>query len=500
MRSRILALLVALALVVGAVALAEGGLPDGEYAPDGFAFSGGSGRVTISCPKLAVRDGTVYATLVFSSPNYSRLVLDGAEYAPAHDGDATAFEVPAPVNADFTVVATTTAMSAPHDIAYALHIYLGEDAPQTEPEVAPADAGETVDLGARARDIPGLAWQRELPLRYARQFAVDYYDGGYKLLTLADGARYLVVPEGGAAPDGLDGDVRVLFQPLDRVYLAATAAMALFDALDALDAVRFSGTRADGWTVESAAAAMRRGDILYAGKYSEPDYELLLDGDCDLALESTMILHAPKVREMLETLGVPVLVERSSYEAHPLGRTEWVKLYGALLNREAEAEAFFDAQAAAVDALEDFPDAEKTVAFFYVATDGGVVVRGPEDYVAGMIALAGGRYAFDRALAGQGARASVSVSMEDFYAVAVNADCLIYNGSIDAPLGSVADLLKKSPLFADFKAVKMGDVYTTDRSLYQATDALGDFIVDLNRMLRGEDEGMRFLRRVGSGE
>ena len=216
MRSRILALLVALALVIGAVALAEGGLPDGEYAPDGFAFSGGSGRVTISCPKLAVRDGTVYATLVFSSPNYSRLVLDGAEYAPTHDGDATAFEVPAPVNADFTVVATTTAMSAPHDIAYALHIYLGEDAPQTEPEVAPADAGETVDLGARARDIPGLAWQRELPLRYARQFAVDYYDGGYKLLTLADGARYLVVPEGGAAPDGLDGDVRVLFQPLDR--------------------------------------------------------------------------------------------------------------------------------------------------------------------------------------------------------------------------------------------------------------------------------------------
>ena len=86
--------------------------------------------------------------------------------------------------------------------------------------------------------------------------------------------------------------------------------------------------------------------------------------------------------------------------------------------------------------------------------------------------------------------------MEDFYAVAVDADCLIYNGAIDAPLESVADLLKKSPLFADFRAVKTGDVFTTDRSLYQATDALGDFIVDLNRMLRGETEAMRFLRKV----
>ncbi len=500
MRGRILALLLILALAVGAAARAEVDLPDGEYAPDGIAFSGGSGRVTISCTKLRIVGGKALVTLVFSSPNYTKLVADGVEYAATHDGDTSVFEVPAPLSADFTVVATTTAMSAPHDIEYTLHIYLGEDAPQAEPDATPADAGEVVDLGARARDIPGLAWQRELPLRYARQFAVDYYDGGCKLLTLADGARYLVVPEGGAIPDGLDGDVRVLRQPLDRVYLAATAAMALFDALNALDAVRFSGTRADGWTVESAADAMRRGDMIYAGKYSEPDYELLLDGGCDLALESTMILHAPKVREMLEALGVPVLVERSSYEAHPLGRTEWVKLYGALLDREEEAEAFFDAQAAAVDALEDFPDAEKTVAFFYVATDGGVVVRGPDDYVAGMIELAGGRYAFDAALAGQGTRASVSVSMEDFYAVAVDADCLIYNGSIDAPLESVTDLLKKSPLFADFRAVKSGDVFTTDRSLYQATDALGDFIVDLNRMLRGETEGMRFLKRVESEE
>ena len=494
----LLAALLALVLALG-VALAEADLPDGEYAPDGFTFSGGSGRVTITCTKLRIVGGQTLVTLVFSSPNYTKLVMDGVEYAATHDGDTSVFEVPAPVSADFTVVGTTTAMSEPHDIEYTLHIYLGEDGP-AEADAADDAPEMNVALESREKELPGLVWQGELPLRYAREFAVDCYEGGYRLLSLSDGMRYLVVPEGGDVPDGLDDEVRVIRRPVRRAYLAATSAMALIDVLDAVDAVRFSGTRREGWTVDGAVEAMARGDMLYAGKYSAPDYELLLGEGCDLAIESTMILHAPKVRQMLEDLGIPVLVERSSYEAHPLGRTEWIKLYGALLDREDEAAAFFEAQAAAVDALTGFPNTEKTVAFFYVATDGGVVVRGPEDYVAGMIELAGGRYALAEALAGQGARSSVSIGMEDFYAAAVDADFLIYNGAIDAPLGSVDDLLEKSPLFADFKAVGSGDVFTTDRALYQATDVVGELITDLNRMLRGETEGMRFLKRVESGE
>lgn len=492
---RAIALLTAILLCVAATALAEA-LPDGEYAPDGFTFSGGSGKVTIACPKVTLRGGEAWATLVFSSPNYPRATVDGVEYAATRDGETSVFEAPAPLNADFTVVGTTTAMSQPHDVAYTLHIYLGESAPEPTEEAAPEAADGVASLDGRDRDLPGLVWQGELPLRYARQFAVDCYEGGYRLLSIADGSRFLVAPEGAAIPEGLDGDIVVLRRPISRAYMAATATMALFDALDALDAVAFSGTRAQGWYVANAAAAMARGDIAYAGKYSEPDYERLLGGGCDLAIESTMILHTPKVREMLEELGIPVLVERSSYEAHPLGRTEWVKLWGALLDREAAAQAFFDGQAAVLDGLAGFANTERTVAFFYVASDGGVVVRGPKDYLAAMIELAGGRYALADALAETGARSSVSVSMEDFYAAAVDADFLIYNGSIDAPLETLDDLLQKSPLFADFRAVGEGNVFTTDRSLYQATDAMGDFIGDLNRMLVGETEGLRFLRKV----
>ena len=164
--------------------------------------------------------------------------------------------------------------------------------------------------------------------------------------------------------------------------------------------------------------------------------------------------------------------------------------------REDRAAAFFDDQAKVIDALKDFPNTEKTVAFFYVSTDGSVVVRNANDYVAGMIELAGGRYIYGDPARLDSPRASVSVSMEDFYAAAVDADYLIYNASIDAPLNSVADLLGKSSLFADFKAVKEGNVWSTDKYLYQATDIVGELITDINRMLTGETEGMTFIRKL----
>ena len=233
----------------------------------------------------------------------------------------------------------------------------------------------------------------------------------------------------------------------------------------------------------------------FAGKYSEPDYELLLRTGCDLAIESTMIFHTPKVREMIEQLGIPVIVDRSSYETHPLGRTEWIKLYAVLVGKETEAAAFFDGRAAIIDAYSGYPNSEKTVAFFYVSSDGSVVVRGAGDYVPKMIEIAGGRYALGGIVDPESSRSSVSVTMEQFYDAAIDADYLIYNASIASPLGSLDDLMRLSPLFADFRAVREGNVWCTGKDLYQETDDVGELIVDIHNMLTGEGD-MRFLTRV----
>lgn len=347
-----------------------------------------------------------------------------------------------------------------------------------------------------APEIAGLTYESAMDLSFAECFDVYYYNDGYKLLDIHDDARYLIVPEGKEAPDDLDPKIQILQQPLDTIYMAATSPMALFDAIGSVDSIKLSGLDASGWYIQSAADAINNGEMTFAGKYDEPDYELLVGDDCDLAIESTMILHAPKVQEMIETLGIPVFTDRSSYESQPLGRTEWIKLYGAMMNKEEEAKTFFDQQAQVIEKLKDFTNTEKTVAFFYINTSGSPVVRNPKDYISSMIEIAGGRNAFAD-LQDDSGKTSVAITMEEFYNTASDADYLIYNSSIDASVKSIDDLLAKESLMADFKAVKEGNVWVTDDSMYQHTDIIGELITDLNLMLTGgSEEDMTFLHKL----
>ena len=356
---------------------------------------------------------------------------------------------------------------------------------------------KAADNDSSAPEIPGLTFQSEMQNEFAECFHIYYYNDDYTLIDVPDSGQFLLVPEGKSAPDGLDEDIVVLQKPLDNIYLAATSAMSLFSSLDALDDIKFSSLQASGWYVDAAKQAMENGDIVFAGKYSEPDYEMLVDEDCDLAIESTMILHTPKVQEMIEDLDIPVFIDRSSYESHPLGRTEWIKAYAAMLNKEDVADTFFEKQTKVIENLKDFKNTGKTVAYFFVNADGTVVVRSSKDYIPKMIDIAGGKYIFSDLKNTESKSASVELSMEEFYSKAEEADYLIYNATIDSPINSIAELTAKNELFKDFKAVKNGNVWCTGKSLYQATDIVGNLITDIHLMLTdGDEKDMTFLYRV----
>lgn len=357
-------------------------------------------------------------------------------------------------------------------------------------------ASEPVSGEPSAVSWDSLTVESGLDLQYADQFTVDYYTGGYALIHIVDGNDYLVVPENKPVPDGLADTTVVLTQPLDHIYLVATSAMDLFCALDSIGSIRLSGTDERGWYIDEAKAAMQNGAMLYAGKYSAPDYELIYAEQCDLAVESTMIYHSPEVKEQLERLGVPVLVERSSYESSPLGRMEWLKLYGVLLNREEAAEAIYQQ---ALDSLRPVMEQEntgKTVAFFYINSNGSATVRKSNDYVAKMIEMAGGTYIFSD-LGNDNALSTMNMQMEMFYTGAKDADVIIYNSTIDGELHSIDELLAKSPLLADFKAVRNGDVWCTGQNLFQSTMGLGDMILDIHAVLTEEaPEPLTYLHRL----
>ena len=378
--------------------------------------------------------------------------------------------------------------------ALALALLLSACTSGSSPASTPAGPAER---GSRTEvQRSGLTVERSLELQYAEQFSVDYCEGGCALIRIGDENEYLVVPEGVPVPAGLPETVVVLQQPLEHIYLVATSAMDLFCALDGVESIRLSGTDADGWYIDEVKEAMERGEMLYAGKYSAPDYELIHAEQCDLAVESTMIYHTPEVKEQLERLGVPVLVERSSYESSPLGRMEWLKLYGVLLGREEEAAAIYQQE---LDSLRNVIGQEstgKTVAFFYITSTGAANVRKSGDYVARMIEMAGGQYVFQD-LGDDNALSTMNMQMETFYAEARDADCLIYNSTIDGELHTIDELLVKSPLLADFKGVQEGNVWCTEQNLFQSTMGLGDMILDIHAVLTEESpENLTFLHRL----
>lgn len=427
--------------------------------------------------------------------------------------------------------------------------------------------GESSVHWSAAPEIDGLRFISSEKNDVAEYFRLSVYEDAsgakYQLLETAGGLhRYLIAPadaqvsdrksdhftarasEANSANKEKKGDaleLTVLQQPLTTTYVAASAVMAPLCDLGAVSQIRFSGLREEGWYVDEARAAMKAGSMLFAGKYSEPDYEALLREGCDLALESTMIYRSPEVIEKLSALGIPVYIDYSSYEPHVLGRLEWIRVYGALFGHEEKAQQWYaserdriraiqkDAETSSGEASQSGKSTEKsetktsrnskneassigtssgragtdttadlrpTVVYFYVNSSGQIQVRQPQDYIPELLELAGARYLAPDMKGLSGSRKSnVTVSLEDFYSSCRDADYLIYSATLDRPLSSIQELLGKNALFADFKAVKEGHVYTTDKDFYQLSDRMADFAEDVRQMLQGQGD-MHFLKLV----
>lgn len=364
-----------------------------------------------------------------------------------------------------------------------------------------SDSMEPVESEAKgetkADSLGNLKYKSSMELQYAKNFSVDDYEGGYKILKTMDGTQILVVPEEKEVPDGIGKDVVVVKRPVKNLYVVSSSIMDIFSKLDAMDTIRLSSQKEEDWYVQDAKDAMERGDILYAGKYSKPDYELIVSENCSLAIENTMITHSPEVSEMLADFDIPTMIEYSSYEEHPLARVEWVKFFGALVGKDEEAQKIFDEEVRLVDEVTSVEKTDKTVAFFYVTSNGLIQVRSSSDYVPKMINLAGGNYIPRNMGDPDSKRSTVSMQIEDFYDQAKDVDFIIYNSSIDGGIGSVQELLEKCAVLKDFKAVKEKNVWCTTNDMYQQSMSIGYLIHDMHAMLQGKDQnGMTYLFHV----
>lgn len=505
----------------GSAAAGEAALgpEDGTYQME-VELLGGSGRASVTSPaKVEIKDGKAVATLEWSSPNYDYMVVDGEKYLPVNTEGNSVFQIPVEAfDQDIAVIADTVAMSTPHEIEYTLNFHAGENGQNAaKADTTGQEDADGVEKGQQTATVGGnpaktaaapLTYDHSMELSYAENFAVDYYEGGYKLLTTQlNGDRILIVPKHQQAPEdaealvspsaeGKPGKLIVLQEPVKNLYLVASSVMDMFAQLDSMDAISMCGLKEEDWYIPAAKQAMKDGTLLYAGKYSQPDYELLLSQNCSMAIENSMIYHTPEVMEKLDEFGIPTLVEYSSYEEHPLGRVEWVRFFGALLDQEEKADQLFEKQKEALKRVETEESTGKTVAFFYITSNGLVQVRQSTDYIPKMIELAGGKYVFENLGDPDSRRSTVNLQLEDFYDGAQDADFLVYNTTIDRQVQTLEDLLKKCSLLKDFKAVKNHQVWCTTEDMYQQSMSAGNLIEDFHRMLTGDDKETRYLYRL----
>lgn len=169
-------------------------LADGVYTPDGFSFSGGSGKVTISCSKLTVTNGQAYATIAFSSPYYGYVKANGNKYMANVSGGSSIFTIPVELNKNNTIIGMTTRMSVVHEISYNIFISLaaakkGGSTSSSTGFVKADGTTSTIStdnskLDTTAPEIMGLEYKAETKLVYAEYFKMYHYDEGITLLEI----------------------------------------------------------------------------------------------------------------------------------------------------------------------------------------------------------------------------------------------------------------------------------------------------------------------------
>ena len=369
-------------------------LADGVYTPDKFSWSGGTGKVSISCTKITVTGGQAYATIVFSSGSYGYVKANGNTYYPTATGSTSTFVIPVELNKNNTIIGMTTKMSTAHEISYSIFIYLSAAAKADGTTVSGETNLSADTLDEKAPEIMGLSYQSETKVEHAEYFKIYHYDQGITLLEIdqkqkdakedskstestdkedtADSGltpaqeeqlalykakivRYLIVPEDAEIPAGLDKEMIVIQKPKKSAYVGSEEVLEILDKLNATDQITSVGVKQKNCKVDGIVKAMKDKKIIYAGTYKKPENKKLMKSKCDLAILSNKILPDEKnekkmsvedqqkryeeLAEKFVLLDVPMIVDRSADEEKDDAKAEWSKVYEAVFGLTDSADS-----------------------------------------------------------------------------------------------------------------------------------------------------------------
>lgn len=323
---------------------------------------------------------------------------------------------------------------------------------------------------------------------------IEVFDKEKKLDT-----SWLLLPEGVDKVSGAPAGVNIMtFRDRQNIMVSSASTMALINAMDALSKVPMT-TADTTWRIQEIKDAIDKGTVKEVGKYSKPDYEQIISIGAEkhvmFAVFSTMLDSVPDVYDQLtKTCNLRIMRDQSSYESHPLGRTEWIKIYGEIFDMRDKSDAVFNGQVEILNETTskiNVPEAErKTVLIFYTtSTKDTFYVRNAADYVTELVNLGGGKQVAE---IGPGKSGNTKMTQEWFIEKCSQADYVLYNwtsgasGVKDESLQGLIDA-RLGDWFKDFKAYKEGNVWRTSNDFYQKMDKMGEMVADIYKMLYGEN-------------
>lgn len=374
-------------------------ISDGEYTPEKFTWSGGTGRVQISCDKVVVKEGRAYATLIFSSDHYQYVKVDGDTYYTTKSDGQASVEIPVVLNQNMKIVGMTDKMSSAHEIEYNIYVYLesGKTTDSTQ------TVNESNGLDEKAPEIMGLKYQSETEVKYARYFKIYHYEKGIILLEVDVAKDTARDPEKAEEKqDSKKSKETSNKKASDEKKNTKESASKLI----AVDEEEVSDADKNGVSESELAAKLYKGNIVryllipenveipvgleqdmiivrmpkakayvasadiqkrmdklklseqvvFSGKVKNLEFKTLVKKRTDLAILPGSVLpkdgkktsiekqteQYESLTEKFAMLGIPVIIDRAADEQKTFAKAEWGKVYGVLFDCEEQANQIFE--------------------------------------------------------------------------------------------------------------------------------------------------------------
>jgi len=304
-------------------------------------------------------------------------------------------------------------------------------------------------------------------IEYAKGFSLSYASD-FTLLEIFspfqdanDTLKYILQSKENEIPAGYS-DYKLIQVPVERMVLTSTTHIAMMTHLGKSDAI--CAVTDPGFIFDSAIKkAIAEGKIAEAGSNGQINLETVLALNTGLVMSGAWSTTAYEKYTPLINVGIPVMVNAEWTEPHPLGRMEWIKIFGALLNEQEKANNLFEDSKKAYLSLSDLvgkTELDKPTVINAMPYQEAWSIAGGNSYVGKLFKDAGADWHW----ANDTSSVSLQLDFETVYQVGEQADIWIAPGRTV----HLSEILTIDNRFGNFKSFQKGEVYNYHNRINEA--------------------------------